>query len=184
MPSDNRTLRQILRDDRIAYGPHPWGQPGFHALAIHRWEVLRARRSPRFPLLGLPSKALWKLLRFVSRAVYGIEISPGSEIGRRLKIAHQGGIVLGAKRIGDDCVVRQNVTLGRAVVSGSGPVLGNRVDIGAGAVIIGAVTIGDGTKIGPNAVVTRNVPPNSLVVAPPARIIPRPGTSATAAKND
>jgi serine O-acetyltransferase len=177
VPADDRTLWQIMKEDRIPYYarmPGPWGQPGYYVLAIHRWGALRAARRGRFPLLNRPLSAVLKVLRFLTRAVYGIEIDPYTEIGRRLLIAHQGGIVLGAERIGDDCIIRQNVTIGRAAVGGGRPIVGDRVDIGAGAVIIGAVTIGHDTKIGPNAVITRSVPPDSLVVAPPARIMRRP----------
>jgi len=170
---DDRTLLDILRDDKRAYGRRPWIEPGFQALAVHRWATLQARRPSPFPL-RLATNAIQKFLTFITRAVYGIEITPGSDIGRRLRIAHQGGIVLGAERIGDDCVVRQNVTIGQAVVAGPRPVVGDRVDIGAGAVIVGGVTIGNETKIGPNAVVTSNISPNSLVVTPPARVLRRP----------
>jgi serine O-acetyltransferase len=179
---DDHSLLQILRDDRRTYGPRGWAEPGFHALAIHRWAMVQARRPSRFPL-GLAARAFRKLLFFLTRAVYGIEIHPGSDIGRGLMIVHQGGIVLGAERIGDDCVVRQNVTIGQAVVEGPRPIVGDRVDIGAGAVIVGGITIGDGTKIGPNAVVTRSVSPDSLVVTPPARILRRPGARQGLADN-
>ena len=75
-------------------------------------------------------------------------------------------------KIGDDCLIHQNVTLGAATdeTIDRGPILGNRVEIGAGAALIGGVVIGDDVRIGPNAVVTMNIPAGSTVVAPPPRI--------------
>jgi serine O-acetyltransferase len=91
-----------------------------------------------------------------------------------LIIGHQGGVVIHFNsRIGDDCVILQNVTLGAAsdATFMRGPVLGNRVKVGCGAVIIGGITIGDDVHIGPNTVVTTNIPAGSIVVAPPPRVI-------------
>jgi len=53
------------------------------------------------------------------------------------------------------------------------PTIGNRVTIGAGAKILGDITIGDDSRIGANAVVVKNVPPNSVVVGVPGQIIHR-----------
>lgn len=47
------------------------------------------------------------------------------------------------------------------------------MDVGAGAKILGSITIGDDTAIGANAVVLDDVPPNSIAIGIPARIIPR-----------
>jgi serine O-acetyltransferase len=53
------------------------------------------------------------------------------------------------------------------------PKIGSRVDIGAGAKILGGINIGDDTAIGANAVVLQDVPPDSIAIGIPARIIPR-----------
>jgi serine O-acetyltransferase len=56
------------------------------------------------------------------------------------------------------------------------PTIGNRVDIGAGAKLLGPIQIGDDVAIGANAVVIKDVPPNSIAVGVPAKIIPVQGT--------
>ena len=74
--------------------------------------------------------------------------------------------------IGDDCAIRQNVSIG-GVNRGnnSGPVLEAGVEVGAGAVIMGAIAIGEGAKIGPNAVISCDVPAGAIAIAPATRIL-------------
>jgi len=89
-------------------------------------------------------------------------------------IEHQHGIVVhGNCEIGDGTILRQGVTLGIKDIAylDDVPTVGRNVDIGAGAKIMGRVTIGDNAKIGANAVVIRDVPPNSTAVGIPAKII-------------
>jgi serine O-acetyltransferase len=149
-----------------------WGQPGFRALFMYRFGVWRMRVRPR--LLRMPfSRLYWLMHRYV-RNHYSIELHATSTIGRRLRIAHSGAVVIHEyATIGDDCIIRQGVTIGAADEWGrdKAPVLGDRVNVGAGAMLLGSITIGDDVRVGPNAVVTRNVPANSTVAPPPVRII-------------
>jgi serine O-acetyltransferase len=160
---------ELIREDYRANGPRAWARPGFHALAIHRFGRWTdglsgpGRRPVRASYL-----ALWRMVA----ALYGIEISPVVRIGRRFVIGHQGAIVIGAAAIGDDCLVRQGVTIGMKAVGHGRPVLGDRVEVGAGAVIVGAISVGDDVTIGPNAVVTEDVPAGSRVFAPRSVVVP------------
>jgi serine O-acetyltransferase len=115
--------------------------------------------------------------RFIShlgRFFTGIEIHPGARIGPGLFIDHGMGVVIGETAIiGDRVTLFQGVTLG-----GTGkeqgkrhPTLGNNVVIGAGAKVLGSITVGDNVMIGANAVVTKDVPPCSLVVGIPGRVV-------------
>jgi len=166
-------LLELLREDRRTHGRLAWARPGFHALVVHR--LTTWQRHGRGPfVVRLLIRLLSPALSFFVRAFYGIEIALDTEIGRRFYIAHQNGMMIGAERIGDDCIVRHNVSIAGATSDGARPVIGNRVNIGTGVVILGPITIGDGTKIGPNSVVTRSVPARSLVVAPAARILTAP----------
>lgn len=85
-----------------------------------------------------------------------------------------GIVVSGEATLGDEVVIRQQVTIGNKG-TGEGaddcPIIGDRVDIGAGAKIIGGITIGENSKIGANAVVTKSLPANSILVGVPARNI-------------
>jgi serine O-acetyltransferase len=170
MTDENSTqgLFALLREDYRAHEPRAWASPGFHALAVHRFgaRTRDVRGWYRKPVRGV-YVALWRLVA----SIYGIELSHSMHVGRRLVIGHQGGIVLGPASIGDDCLVRQNVTIGVKVPRGERPVIGDRVHFGEGAVIIGGVTVGDDVTIGPNAVVMESVPSGSRVLAPKPKII-------------
>jgi serine O-acetyltransferase len=139
--------------------------PGVHALIAHRF-----------------SHWLWNcrlrwLARFTShlaRWLTGIEIHPGATIGRRVFIDHGMGVVVGETAvIGDDCTLYHGVTLGGTSWKKGKrhPTLEKGVVIGAGAKVLGPITIGANAKIGSNAVVVKDVPPEATAVGIPARIL-------------
>ena len=72
-------------------------------------------------------------------------------------------------RIGRDCRIYQNVTIGE--IGGRAPQVGARCLIGAGAVVVGGIRIGDDVRIGAGAVVSFDVPDHVTVVAVPPRMI-------------
>jgi serine O-acetyltransferase len=132
------------------------------------------RIRPR--LARLPFTVLYKTLSVAARNIYKIKLPYTASIGRRLRIEHQGVIVVHTRAvIGDDCRLHQGVTLGaheRDGVLGI-PSLGDRVYVGANASIIGGVRVGDGAKIGAGAVVVNDGPPGATVVGVPARVLSR-----------
>lgn len=118
-----------------------------------------AARVARVPL------GLW--LRRARR--YGFDIDPSASIGPGLYLSgHPGGIVVNpGASIGRDCNLSHGVTIGQASRgAGSGaPVVGHRVWVGPGAIIAGAVHVGDDAMIGPNCVITEDVPARAVMVA-------------------
>ena len=164
-------LLELLRED---YRMHQrdWTLPGFRAVAVHRFGVWVSGLRPR--LLRAPFSFVHRALYRYIRNHYRIELPRYAKVGRRFRIGRQGGIAMHfAAEIGEDCIIRQGVTLGAGSVEtvDRGPVLKNRVEVGAGVVIMGAVVIGDDVRIGPNAVVTMNIPAGSTVVAPASRVV-------------
>jgi len=148
---------------------------GFWVLVIYRFG--RWRYTIRSPAVRMPLSALYKIAKFFSEMLLGTELPCEAVIGRRLVIEHIGGIVVsGDARLGDDCVLRNGVTIGlrKRNIPGS-PIIGNRVDIGAGAKLLGTIRIGDDCAIGANAVVLCDVPARSIAVGIPARVLPRKG---------
>lgn len=166
----DRTLNQLLREDYVAHGGD-WTKPGFRAIAIYRFGVWRMSVSSR--LLRAPLSLLYRFLFRRVRNRYGIEVPFSAQIGRRVVIEHQSGIVIhGASVIGDDCIIRQNCTLGirRLSEPSQAPVLGRGVDVGAGACILGSISIGDYARIGANSVVLINVPAHAVAAGVPATV--------------
>ena len=145
-----------------------WGAQGFWALVVYRFG--RWRYGVRPALLRKCLSALYHLLYKLVQILTGIELPCEVEIGRNFVIDHFGGIVVsGYARFGNDCRIRNGVVVGLARVDDPvAPVIGNNVDIGAGAKLLGRITVGDNVVIGANAVVVRDVPPNSVAVGVPA----------------
>lgn len=163
-------LTAMLREDWIAHGrPLPFASAGFQTVLLYRV----ARWAGGLPApLRVPVRLVCHVLSVLARNVYGIELPLDAEVGRAVVFAHQSGIVVGwGVRIGDGCLIRQNVTIGASLQSGGVPTLGDRVQVGAGAVLVGAITIGDGARIGPNAVVMKDVPAGASAFARPARVL-------------
>lgn len=105
----------------------------------------------------------------------GAVIPPGVA-GPGFSVAHMPGIVINeTARIGRNCRIHQNVTIGSA--HGESPTIGDNVWIGAGVVIVGDILVGDNSAIGANAVVVKNVPESCTVGGVPARIISNKSSS-------
>ncbi len=161
-----------VRQDWRAHN-RQWSRHGFWALVVYRFGRWRYGIRPRW--LRMPFSFAYKLLKFFSEMLFGIELPCEVVIGSRLVIEHIGGIVIsGDAVLGDDCVLRNGVTIGlRNRGTRGSPRIGNRVDIGAGAKLLGSIVIGDDVAIGANAVVLCDVPANSIAVGVPARVMER-----------
>ncbi|WP_349280508.1 hypothetical protein [Polaromonas hydrogenivorans] len=84
---------------------------GFWALLVYRFG--HARYVVRSRWVRLPLTVVYLLLNKLVEIFCGMSIGGNAKIGRRFVIEHQGGIVVhGACVIGDDCIIRQAVTLG------------------------------------------------------------------------
>jgi serine O-acetyltransferase len=169
-PAGFRDLWRLWREDLAAHRGD-WTLPGFRSVAICRFGQWRMNVRPK--LLRAPLSLLYRCMFRRCRNVYGIELPYSVQLGRRVVIEHQGAIVIhGNCVIGDDCILRQGVTMGNRSLDrpAEAPVLGRRVNVGAGAKILGPVHIGDDAVVGANAVVLHDVPAGATVVGIPARI--------------
>jgi serine O-acetyltransferase len=143
--------------------------PGLHAIVAHRVAHF-------FYTLRLFFFA--RLISQVARSATGIEIHPGAKIGKCLFIDHGMGVVVGETSIiGNNVLLYQGVTLGGTGLEKGKrhPTIGSNVVVGTGAKILGNITVGDNSYIGANAVVIKDVPPNSTVVGVPGRITKQDG---------
>ncbi|MFT4219419.1 MAG: serine O-acetyltransferase [Microbacterium sp.] len=137
--------------------------PGLHAIWAHRlWNALW-RRGFRFAARAGSQATRW---------LTGIEIHPGARIGRRFFIDHGMGVVIGeTAEVGDDVMLYHGVTLGGRTRDGGKrhPTLEDGVAVGAGAKLLGPIVVGARATVGANAVVTKDAPPDSVVVGVPAK---------------
>lgn len=148
-----------------------WGSQGFWTLFWHRFGNWRMSVRPK--LLRLPCSLLYKVMFKASEIFCGIKLSYNVPVGRRVRLDHFGGMILGARSIGTDVIIRQNTTLGISSPDdlNAKPIIKDDVQIGAGAVIVGNIVIEQGARIGANAVVTRDVPPGAIAGGIPARVL-------------
>lgn len=163
-------LLGLIREDWVANG-RDWTRPGFRALAVYRLGVWRMKLPQPW---RAPMSVLYRILFRRCRNIYGIELPYSATVGRRVVIEHQGGIVIhGQTVIGDDCIIRQGVTLGNRTLDRphEAPVLGSRVNVGAGAKVLGKLHIGEASAIGANAVVLQDLPPGAVAVGVPAKVV-------------
>ncbi|BBZ55003.1 serine O-acetyltransferase EpsC [Mycolicibacterium phocaicum] len=172
------TLFSTLREDLDNARSHdPAGRGDFENALVYSglhaiWSHRLAHRLWARPAWRGPARVLAQATRFFT----GIEIHPGATIGRRFFIDHGMGVVIGeTTEIGDDVMVYHGVTLGgRSLNKGKRhPTIGNRVTVGAGAKVLGPILIGDDSAVGANAVVTHDVPADSIATGIPAIVRPR-----------
>ena len=152
--------------------------PGLHAVWGHRLANQLWRAEHRLAARFISS---------VVRAWTAVDIHPAATIGSGLFIDHAIGVVIGeTAEIGTDVTIYQGVTLGGTALEAGKrhPTVGDRVTLGAGAKVLGPVTIGAGSRIGANAVVVRDVPPDSVVVGVPGQVIARCRPRSTSATLD
>ena len=137
---------------------------GLHAIVFHRFNHWLWQNN--FKLTA-------RFLSQISRFLTGIEIHPGARIGKAFFIDHGMGVVIGeTTEIGDNVTLYHDVTLGGTTVfdehgkvtTKRHPTIGNNVIIGSGAQVLGPIVIGDNVKIGSNAIVTKDVAPNTTVI--------------------
>jgi serine O-acetyltransferase len=129
-----------------------------YRIAHHLWEI-------RVPILP-------ELFRWLIFVIYNSVIPAQCLIGKGSMFAHGGiGVVLHPDcKIGERVMIGQGVTIGGTFGSGT-PIVGSDVWIGPGVRILGDVTIGSNCILGANAVVTRDVPDNSVIGGVPAKLI-------------
>jgi serine O-acetyltransferase len=170
-----------LRRDSVRYAEQGgWlTHPGFWVVAIYRFGVW-AHALPS-PFLRIPMWVLYRVLR-IPWSMRNVDLwagKTGARIGAGFCLIHPENVyICRGVEIGEDCLIFHEVTLGTGPTPGR-PKLGNKVDIYSGARLLGGVKVGDGAIIGPNCVVSRDVPAHSIVMVAPCKIIPQSMASET-----
>ena len=144
--------------------------PGVKAVFFHR--IANFFSVAKFDLVA-------RMISQFSRFLTGIEIHPKANIGKNLFIDHGMGVVIGeTSEIADNVTIYHMATLGGISPSIDSnnqrnvkrhPTLKDNVVVGSGAQVLGPVVVGKNAKIGANAVVTKDVPENAVMVGIPAK---------------
>ena len=169
-PPGNKAMFDNIRQDLATY-EGDWSCQGFWVMTVYRFG--RWRYTIRPAIIRKFFSLLYKISFKWIQVLTGIELPCEVTVGRNFRIDHFGDIIIsGYARFGDNCIVRNGVTVGlKNLEVKAAPQIGNNVNIGAGAKILGPITIGNNVDIGANSVVISDVPDNSLAVGIPARII-------------
>ncbi|MGH1485111.1 MAG: AMP-binding protein [Cellvibrionaceae bacterium] len=159
----------LLKEDFVTHEKDFMSQ-GFFALFVNRFGNWRMGIKNKF--LRAPLSLLYLLFIKIAQVFCGIKLDYTVHVGRRVKLEHFGGMILGARSIGDDTIIRQNTTFGIRDMTdlASKPTIEQGVNIGAGVVIVGDITVGRHSVIGPNCVITEDLPPFSVVSVTPCTV--------------
>ncbi len=114
-----------------------------------------------------------KLVHGLIFLIFNSHIPSSCTIGKETKFAYGGiaTVIHGKTVIGDNCIIGSGVTIGGNKHGVRVPVIENRCYIATGAKIFGEITIGEGSFIGANSVVTKDIPPKSLVAGIPGKVV-------------
>jgi serine O-acetyltransferase len=179
------SLWQILRADvyryrgkadRRAFVSSYLHDPGFRFTYYLRKVSFYSKKKKS---LAIFSYIYNRILLHHYRFKYGFDISPTTSIGPGLYIGHFGGVVISPHAVlGSNINIAQGVTIGaasRGPRTGA-PTLEDRVWVGANAIIVGKVTIGREALIAPGAYVNFDVPPESVVLGNPGKVVSNSGS--------
>lgn len=146
--------------------------PGFWIVAVYRFGMWA------YSLPVIFRAPLWVLYRLFRLPFFFYHVQlwagrGGARIGPGLRLIHPTNVMIGGNvEIGEDCLIFHDVTLGTGQTPGT-PKIGNHVDIYPGARVLGGIAVGDRSMVGANCVVTRDMPPESIILAAPGRVMPR-----------
>ncbi|HEU4581224.1 MAG TPA: HAD-IIIC family phosphatase [Polyangiaceae bacterium] len=161
---------ELLKEDFVTHESSLFEQ-GFWAVANNRFG--NWRMDVKNPLLRAPCTVAYRALEKGIEIFGGITLPYTTKLGRRVRLWHHGGMIIGARAIGNDVHIRQNTTIGVAQTwrDDDLPIIEDGADIGCGASILGPVVVGRNAKLGANAVVLEDIPEGATAMGNPAQVL-------------
>lgn len=154
---------------------------------LAKWGFAFINRGMQVVFLYRVSHKMWQagiplvsaVLSRLAQHLYSVDIDYHARLGPGIVIFHGFGIVIGCEVVMEgNCWLFHGVTFGDRGTEWIGsdaldghPWIGKGCMFGAGAKILGPLTIGNNSVIGANAVVLKDVPPNSIVAGIPGRVV-------------
>ncbi|RCV46671.1 hypothetical protein SETIT_9G550300v2 [Setaria italica] len=159
---------QAFKDRDPACAQYSWALlylKGYQSLQSYRIANVLWNQGRKVLALALQSRI---------SEVFAVDIHPAAKIGEGILLDHGTGLVIGETAVvGNWVSLMQGVTLG-----GTGkehgdrhPKIGQGALIGAGATILGNINVGEGAMIAAGSLVLKNVPPHSMAVGNPAKVV-------------
>ena len=166
--NEKNLILSLLKKTRVLLA-----EPGLQAIVVYRINKKLSKNGSGYLSRFFFLPILFFLTSFIRKA-YEIHISNSADIGQGFYIGHFGGIYIGKSKIGNNCVVSNQVKINESV-SSSGelgfPVIGNKVWIGAHSVIEGDIIIGDEATVSAGSIVRESIEKKALVTGSPARVV-------------
>lgn len=167
LKEDIKRLQQESPADHLTDGLRPVLRgllsPGFQAILVYR--IFRAAH-----LKGIPTQPLRYAAERYVEITTGISIPVEADFGPGLRIHHFGNVIVHPKvKVGKNCTLFHDVTLGTDGRSEGAPKLGDDVLLGSGARVLGEISLGDRCRVGANAVVVKSFPEDAVLVGVPAQ---------------
>jgi FkbH-like protein len=161
---------ELLKEDFVTHESSLFEQ-GFWAVANNRFG--NWRMDVKNPVLRAPCTVAYRALEKGIEIFGGITLPYTTKLGRRVRLWHHGGMIIGARAIGNDVHIRQNTTIGVAQTwrDDDLPIIEDGADIGCGASILGPVVVGRNSKLGANAVVLEDIPEGATAMGNPAQVL-------------
>ncbi len=148
---------------------------GIHCVTVLRLGQFAYKLFKRNKVIGIFPFVIFYILNFWIKVIHHVDISYKSEIGPGFYASHSQDIWIGAVKMGSNCTIHHNVTIGMDPTQNEYkvPSIGNNVWIGPGAIISGDIKIGDDTVISAGTILSKDIPERCLVAGNPGRIITR-----------
>jgi serine O-acetyltransferase len=177
MITTKKELEHYLERDAIALRTHRRKKPKLFGDEIWKFQIT-LRKAEYYQNLYKNSKkqyffhyAWYKFMLHKRSIMLGFSI-PVNVAGPGFSIAHYGTIVINpAAKIGKNCRIHTDVNIGATGGSKAAPQIGDNVYIGNNVILLPGVAIGDNVIIGAGAVVTHDIPSNSVAAGVPARVV-------------
>ena len=157
---------------RVLFGSH-----GLWVLVAYRLDRAHHLWAPA----GWPGRSFKVLMHVLISLAFRLchvltksDVVPASgELEPGIYFSDRGHVKMGVRGAGAGTIIHHRVTIGRSMLNREKPLIGRGVWIGPGCVLYGQINVGDGATLLPGTVLTRSVPPRTVLRGNPPVVVAR-----------